>query len=222
MDVPIGCRISDACRAVVSVAGLSATRRTVGSVAIAGALAACAAAHGPQSPEGAAGTPTARPTSSTPSPAAVTSTSQPGQHPAACRADALTMSMDKSRTGPTNGTENVVLLLRNRSGSACWLGAVPTLSGVTAAGGVVRLGFHPSADPAYANPSPASGPGVLRPGRYGAVHVTLFLKPACTSKGAEYSKLRLQLGGSSTADMSYPSEMSLSGCLGDIAEAGPI
>src|SRR5581483_11895419 len=66
--------------------------------------------------------------------------------PPLCRAGQLVASLGEH--GPAAGTEGLVILLHNASGTPCWLSGVPTLAGVDQAGHVRRLDFRPATDPA--------------------------------------------------------------------------
>jgi hypothetical protein len=59
-----------------------------------------------------------------------------------CRASQLSVSVEGRQTGPTNGTENVVLQFLNVSRAACWLGGLPRLSATTLAGESHALKFR--------------------------------------------------------------------------------
>jgi hypothetical protein len=123
--------------------------------------------------------------------------------PSDCLAASLTPSLDQVRTGPLMGAEQVVLLFRNTSSSACWLDGLPALSGIASSGRVVRLHFYATADPAYADPFPANGPGLLTPSSLGALHLDLQLNN-CTKPGVRYDRLAITIRPGQTLTMPFP------------------
>lgn len=129
--------------------------------------------------------------------------------------------VDNDHSGPAAGTEEVVILFRNISPAACWLGGVPTLAGITASGSIVRLIFHGSSDPTYADPGPATGPGPLPASALGALHLTASLNN-CSEPKPRYLYLQINLEGGQKVRTPYPPELALTGCFGAVAEAGPI
>lgn len=155
-----------------------------------------------------------------PSPSSSVPTSPPAR-PADCAAAQLSGSVDANRTGTIAGAESVVILLRNGGPAACWLGGVPTLSGQTASGSVVPLGYAGSADPGYADPGPANGPGPVGAGADGAIHLTLQVNN-CNKPGTRYAKLLIQLRPGQVVSMPFPAELAVSGCPGYVAQAGPV
>ena len=119
------------------------------------------------------------------------------------------------------GAEQVVLLFRNIGATPCWLGGLPAMSGITSGGRTLPMHFMATTDPGYANPFPANGPGVLAPGALGALHLTLQLN-GCTKRGASYQDLAITFRPGQTLTMRFPSQLALSGCLGNEAGAGPV
>lgn len=140
---------------------------------------------------------------------------------AACTASNLTATLDPARTGPTAGTENVVIILHNSSATGCRLGGLVSLEGLDATGAATPLAFHPSLDPGVANPGPAAGPGEVLPGKDGALHLTLALNN-CSTPGAKYRHLQIKLASGSALVMSFPNELAATGCYGYAAQPGPI
>jgi hypothetical protein len=140
---------------------------------------------------------------------------------AACTSSNLTATLDPARTGPTAGTENVVIILHNSSTSGCRLGGLVALKGLNATGAATPLAFHPSLDPGVADPSPATGPGEVMPGKDGALHITLALNN-CSTPGATYRHLQIKLASGSALVMPFPNELAATGCYGYAAQPGPI
>lgn len=140
---------------------------------------------------------------------------------AACTASNLTAALDPARTGPTAGTENVVIILHNSSATGCRLGGLVSLTGLNASGAATPLAFRPSLDPGVANPGPAVGPGEVMPGKDGALHITLALNN-CSTPGVKYRHLQIKLASGSALVMPFPNELAATGCYGYAAQPGPI
>jgi hypothetical protein len=139
------------------------------------------------------------------------------------RASQLSVSVEGRQTGPTNGTENVVLQFLNVSRAACWLGGLPRLSATTLAGESHALKFEASRSSAYASQYPADGPGPVRPGLYGALHLTVGYDPSsCPSSPPRYRTLIVELETRQVLSMSFPAALERSGCLGGEGEIGPV
>lgn len=124
------------------------------------------------------------------------------------------------QSGTVAGTEVVIIGLRNTSAASCWLSGIPILDGVTAAGSTVQLPFIRSADPAYVQQSPVTGPGAVPAGALGAFRASMQLN-ACDKRAASYTRLAIQLGDGIRIEMPYPAELSVSGCFGGLGQAGP-
>jgi hypothetical protein len=149
------------------------------------------------------------------------SAGRPSTGPAACTGSDLAPTIDPSRTGPANGTENVIILLRNTGAQPCRLAGLVTLRGVMSNGSTVGLGFHSSLDPGYADPAPATGPGTVAPGALGALHLTLQLND-CATPVVHYARLQIRFASGSSVAMSFPAQLALSGCYGFVAQPGPV
>lgn len=148
-------------------------------------------------------------------------TSPPASSPArAADCSGARLEATLGSAGPTNGNENVWILLHNTGGSPCWLGGLPPLSGVHPDGTAVTLPFAASTDPGYADPGPVTGPGNLAPGGYGTFHLTVGLND-CPKFPGHFETLRIGLGTGGYVDMPYPVELTM-GCLGYETQAGPI
>ena len=159
------------------------------------------------------------PATTQPAPSSSTSpTPSETGRPANCTAAQLRPSVLQS--GTAQGTEQVVIGLRNISAASCWLSGVPTLQGVTAAGSTVTLAFTRSADPAYVRQSPVAGPGAVSAGALGAFRASMQLN-FCDRAAASYARLAIQLADGARIEMPYPAELSVSGCFGDLGQAGP-
>jgi hypothetical protein len=140
---------------------------------------------------------------------------------AACTAGQLEGSVGED--GPANGTENIVILLRNISAAGCWLGGVLPLSASRASGVVRELPFHASSDPAVARQPAATGPGLVKPGRYGAFMVTVCLAAGtkCEAPPLHFVTLRIQLARDQIISMPYPPAFKL-GTPGTESAAEPV
>ena len=140
---------------------------------------------------------------------------------AACTAGQLKGSVGEN--GPTNGTENIVILLRNISAAGCWLGGVLPLSASQANGVVRELPFHGSANPAVARQPATTGPGLVKPGRYGAFMVTVCLAAGtkCEAPPLHFVTLRIQLARDQIISMPYPPAFKL-GTPGTESAAEPV
>ena len=221
-------------RSVIARRRADARRRRVWlPVGVAATVAAIAAAtalyllpeQGSAPPAPAEPSPTARASGSH----SVTGTAAPGPsssiepaaRPAPCTAAQLRPSVDTSRTGPTAGTENVVLRFENTGVAPCWLTGLPALTATTASGKVVPLHFHASSDPAVADPDPVAGPGAVAPHQFGALHLTVGLPPACTRSLPHYAALHIKLRAGQIVSLPYPSQLALGGCLGYEGPIGP-
>lgn len=145
------------------------------------------------------------------------SASTTATRPANCTTAQLSPSVLQS--GTAQGTEAVVIGLRNTSATSCWLSGIPNLEGVTAAGTTVALPFTRSADPAYVQQDPVAGPGAVATGAFGAFRASMQLN-GCGKAAVSYARLRIQLGGV-RIDMPYPAELNASGCFGGLGQAGP-
>jgi hypothetical protein len=141
---------------------------------------------------------------------------------AACTATSISAAVGEK--GPANGTENVIVLLRNTGARACWLGGLLTLDGVTTNGNpATHLQFHASADPADANPGPVTGPGLVQPNAYGALLVSFCINQPpgkCPAPVEAYAKLRIELG-TSAVDIPYPDVFRI-GAFGNEGPVGPV
>lgn len=164
---------------------------------------------------------TTPPPSSSPS-ASTSSSSSPTSsaagRPANCTAAQLSPSVLQS--GTAQGTEAVVIGLRNTSTASCWLSGIPTLQGVTAGGTAVTLPFTRSADPAYVQQDPVTGPGAVPAGALGAFRASMQVN-GCAKSAAGYTRLAIQLGDGVRIEMPYPAELSVSGCFGGLGQTGP-
>jgi len=140
---------------------------------------------------------------------------------ATCTAGQLEGSVGEN--GPANGTENIVILLRNISAAGCWLGGVLPLSASQANDVVRQLLFHGSTDPAVARQPATTGPGLLKPGHYGAFIVTVCLaaRTKCEASHLQLVTLRIQLPGNQIISMPYPAAFKL-GMPGTESAAEPV
>jgi Protein of unknown function (DUF4232) len=161
---------------------------------------------------------TTRPASTSPSLSTSNPASSAAGRPANCTAAQLRPSVLQS--GTAQGTEVVVIGLRNTSAASCWLSGIPTLEGVTATGSTVRLPFTRSADPAYVQQDPVAGPGAVPAGALGAFRASMQLN-GCAKAAASYTRLAIQLGDGARIDMPYPADLSVTGCFGGLGQAGP-
>lgn len=141
--------------------------------------------------------------------------------PPACNSAQLHASVDASRSGVVHGAGNVILLFQNTSSTACWFSGLPTLLATASDGSDHPLPFHKTADPGYANPSPAGGPGSLDPGKFGAMHLTMQID-GCTVPATTYTTLKIPLEHDQVVRLTFPPQLALSGCFGDQAPMGPI
>jgi hypothetical protein len=124
------------------------------------------------------------------------------------------------QSGTAQGTEAVVIGLRNSSAASCWLSGIPTLAGVTASGSTVPLPFTRSADPGYVQQDPVTGPGAVPAGGLGAFRASMQLN-GCGKAAVSYSRLAIQLADGARIEMPYPAELGVSGCFGGLGQAGP-
>ena len=160
--------------------------------------------------------------SHSPTPPTATPMSQPTAHEAACSSSQLTPSLDQQHTGGAGGTEYVVILFRNTSSHACWLGGYPDFTGVTAAGAAKPLVFSlKTNDPAQVITAPAGPPGVLQPGGLGAVNLTL-MDHDCPAPIPAYRTLRISVGQGADLQIPFPPALEITRCLSTEAEMGPI
>jgi hypothetical protein len=208
---------------LIPMAAAAATVAVIAVVLVLRAPTGVPVAGGPTGTGSPAATAPGTPTPSdvtSPLPSSSVPTSPPAR-PADCAAAQLSGSVDANHTGTIAGAESVVILLRNGGPAACWLGGVPTLSGQTASGSTVPLGYAGSADPGYADPGPAGGPGPVAAGADGAIHLTLQVNN-CSKPGTRYAKLLIQLRPGQVVSMPFPAELAVSGCPGYVAQAGPV
>jgi hypothetical protein len=134
----------------------------------------------------------------------------------ACAGWQLEPSIDSERTGPTAGTEQVVILFQNVSDSACWLSGIPVVGGVSVATGIVTsLKLFESTDNSYE-------PGVILPGSYGVVRLWVGLNN-CPGPPVVYSELNIAVSEGQYVRMPVPGQLASleMGCVGDIGHAGP-
>ena len=174
--------------------------------------------HAPAGSGGTSSPATTQPPSTSPSSSTSNPASSAAGRPANCTAAQLRPSVLQS--GTVAGTEVVIIGLRNTSAASCWLSGIPILDGVTAAGSTVQLPFIRSADPAYVQQSPVTGPGAVPAGALGAFRASMQLN-ACDKRAASYTRLAIQLGDGIRIEMPYPAELSVSGCFGGLGQAGP-
>ena len=128
---------------------------------------------------------------------------------ARCKAGQLTASVGQH--GPANGTENVVIVLRNTSTTVCLLDGLLPLTATNEKGDIHRLGFHASSDPAVAAAPPnASGSSALRPGQYAAFILTECLTAGtkCATSPSHYVTLHVRVADG-LVDMPYPHALTL-------------
>jgi hypothetical protein len=139
----------------------------------------------------------------------------------ACTAGQLEGSVGEN--GPANGTENIVILLRNIGTAGCRLGGVLPLSASQGNGAVRELPFHASSDPAVARQAATTGSGLVRPGRYGAFMVTMCLAAGtkCRASPLQLVTLRIQPAQDQIISMPYPPAFKL-GTPGTESAAEPI
>jgi hypothetical protein len=195
--------------------GVAARLLAVGVFAL--VLSACAGGTAPgPSPTASSGSPSRSPSTTPPVAATLT------HHEPACTSGQLAPALDPQHTGGAGGTEYVVILFRNTSNQACWLGGYPDLTGVTAAGTATRLVFPTrSDDPAMVVSAPAGPPGVLRPGGLGAVSLTLS-DHDCPTPVPAYRTLDISVGPGAARTIPFPPELEITTCLGSEAEMGPV
>jgi Protein of unknown function (DUF4232) len=130
------------------------------------------------------------------------------KHVDKCEARQLTASLGQH--GPANGSENVVIVLRNTSATACRLGGLLPLSATDDRGVTRDLHFEMSSDPAVAAAPRNSDPGPLLPKRYGAFIVTECLTAGtkCAATLPHYVSLHIRVDGA-LVDMPYPDPLRL-------------